>query len=235
IGRWRSRVRGLPELFGELPAACLAEDIDTPGEGRIRGLITVAGNPVLSLPNGARLQAALAGLDVFVSVDVYLNDTSRHAHVILPPPSPLERPHYDLTLHAFAVRNVTHYSHPVLPPPPGTPQEWEIIAQLASIAAGSGVGSDKVPPLDERLALEALRRKVSVPGSPVEGREPAELLAALVPRTGPERLLDIELRCGPYGDGFGARPGGLTLAALEAAPHGIDLGPLQQRIPELLR
>lgn len=234
LGRWRSRVRGLPELFGELPAVCLAEEIDTPGEGQIRGLITIAGNPALSLPNGARLQAALAALDLFVSVDIYLNDTNRNAHVILPPPSPLERSHYDLTLHSFAVRNVTHYSHRVLQPQPGTLQEWEIIARLAAIASGSGHDCD-LAPLDETVALEVLRRRVSTPGSPVEGRDPAELLAALAPRIGPERLLDIELRCGPYGDGFGARPGGLTLTSLEAAPHGIDLGPLQQRIPELLR
>ena len=115
--RWHSRVRGLPEVLGELPLACLAEEIDTPGEGRLRALVTFSGNPALSNPNGKRLEAALGRLECLVCVDFYLNETTRQAHVILPPPSPLERAHYDLAVYPTAVRNVANYSPPALPTP----------------------------------------------------------------------------------------------------------------------
>ena len=138
VGRHGSRVRGLAETMGELPAACLAEEIDTPGEGQIRAMVTVAGNPVLSTPNGDRLDAAMAGLDLYVAVDIYLNETTRHADVILPPPSSLSKGHYDLALLQVALRNVANYSPPVLPLEPGQPDEWEILARLALIAQGMG-------------------------------------------------------------------------------------------------
>ncbi|HVS40783.1 MAG TPA: molybdopterin-dependent oxidoreductase, partial [Candidatus Dormibacteraeota bacterium] len=130
-GRWHSRVRELPEVLGELPAACLAEEIDTPGEGRVRALITCAGNPVLSSPNAGRLEQALAGLEAMVSVDIYVNETTRHADVILPAPPPLSRSHYDVLLLQLAVRNIAHYSPPVLPLEAGSPDEWEILLRLA--------------------------------------------------------------------------------------------------------
>src|SRR3954447_7226026 len=113
-GRWHSRVRGAPEVFGELPAACLAEEIETPGDGQVRALITVAGNPVLSTPDGARLDRALEGLDFMLSLDIYVNETTRHADVVLPAPSPLARSHYDVALYQLAIRNVANYSPPVL-------------------------------------------------------------------------------------------------------------------------
>jgi anaerobic selenocysteine-containing dehydrogenase len=234
LGRRRSRVRGLPEVFGELPVACLAEEIETPGRGQVRALVTIAGNPVLSTPNGARLRAALASLECMVSVDIYLNETTRHAHVVLPPPSPLERAHYDLALYQLAVRNVANYSPPIFARPPGQPDEWEILLRLAGIVAGQGPAAD-VAALDDLVASQVVGGEVGREGSPVAGREPAELLAALAPRRGPERILDFLLRSGPYGDAFGARPDGLTLAVLEAHPHGADLGPLAPRIPEALR
>src|SRR5690606_14893475 len=124
INRRQSRVRGLPETLGEFPAAGLAEEIDTPGEGQVRALITIAGNPVLSTPNGARLDAALDGLDFMVSVDIYVNETTRHADVILPVPSPLQKPHYDLALLQLALHNVANWSEPVLPLDDGQPDEW---------------------------------------------------------------------------------------------------------------
>src|SRR5690606_30315637 len=127
VGRHHSRVRGLPESMGELPVACLAEEIDTPGEGQIRALVTVAGNPVLSTPNSERLDAAMAGLDGYVAVDIYLNETTRHADVILPPPSALQKGHYDLALLQLALHNVANYSPPVLPLDDGQPDEWEIL------------------------------------------------------------------------------------------------------------
>src|SRR5690606_15724010 len=118
-GRFTSRVRGLPETGGELPVAVLAEEIETPGPGQIRALVTSAGNPALSAPNGPRLERALATLEHMVSIDAYLNETTRHAHVILPPCSPLERPHYDLALNAFAVENVAKWVDAPLPKPEG--------------------------------------------------------------------------------------------------------------------
>ncbi len=109
-GRWTSRVRGLGESLGELPVAAMAEEIETPGEGQVRALFTLSGNPCLSTPNAGRLTAAIDGLELLVCVDVYVNETSRHADVILPGPSPLERPHYDVALYQFAVRNVANYT-----------------------------------------------------------------------------------------------------------------------------
>src|SRR5207248_570149 len=142
LGRHGSRVRGLPESLGELPVVCLAEEIDTPGDGQVRAMVTVAGNPVLSTPNGGRLDAALAQLDFMVCVDVYLNETTRHADVILPPPSPLQRSHYDLAFWLFSLRNVANYSPPVLPLDDGDLDEWKILAKLALIAQGMGADAD---------------------------------------------------------------------------------------------
>jgi len=234
LHRWASRVRGLGEVLGELPVACLAEELETPGEGQVRALLTIAGNPALSTPNSGRVAAALEGLELMVSVDIYVNETTRHADVILPAPSPLERSHYDLALYQFAVRNVANYSPPALPRAADMLEEWETLLRLTGIVTGQGPDAD-VEALDAFVAGELVRREVDDPTSPVGGRDPAELLAALEPRRGPERLLDLLLRAGPYGDAFGARPDGLTLAALEAAPHGIDLGPLAPRLPEVLR
>ncbi len=234
FGRWRSRVRGLPEVYGELPVSCLAEEIDTPGEGQLRGLVTVAGNPVLSSPNAGRLDAALAGLEFMVSVDIYLNETTRHAHVVLPPPSTLARGHYDLALYNLAVHNVAHYSPPVFPLGDDELDEWEILLRLAGLVTGQGPRAD-VEALDDFVSTQLIERELASPGSRLAGRDPAEIRSALAARRGPERVLDLLLRSGPYGDAFGAQPGGLSLTALERAPHGLDLGPLEPRIPEVLR
>ena len=225
-GRHGSRVSGAPEVAGELPITCLAEEIDTPGPGQIKALITIAGNPVLSAPNGARLARALEQLDFMVSLDIYLNETSRHAHVILPGLSPLEEAHYDVTFTQFSHRNHARYSAPVLARAPGQPEEWESMLRIAAIAKGLGAQAD-IAALDDAALAEELARSA--------GDAAGAVLAALAPRRGPERLLDLALRSGPYGDQFGRKPGGLTLDALQAAPSGIDLGPLQPRIPEALR
>ncbi len=229
-------MRGLGEVFGELPAAALAEEIDTPGDGQIRALITMAGNPVVSTPNSDRLDAALEQLDLMISLDVYVNETTRHADVILPGPSPLRRSHYDLALYLFAVRNVANYSAPVLPPEPDLPDEWATLLRLTGVAAGMGPDAN-IAAIDDGVIGLLVQREVATPESPVHGREPSELLDALAPRVGPERMLDLMLRTGPYGDGFGARTDGplLTLAKLEASPHGIDLGALTPRLPDALR
>jgi anaerobic selenocysteine-containing dehydrogenase len=130
LGRWTSRVRGLPEFGGELPVATLADELLTPGSGQVRALVTLAGNPVLSTPDGPRLERALDELDFVVSVDCYVNETSRHADLILPPASPLERDHYDLMWNQLAVRNVAKWSPRVFDPPPGALDDWQILSGL---------------------------------------------------------------------------------------------------------
>ncbi len=234
LHRRLSRVRGLGETMGELPAACLAEEIDTPGEGQIRAMVTVGGNPVLSTPNAGRLDAALAGLEFMVAVDPYVNETTRHADVILPVPSALQRPHYDLALLQLAVRNVANYSPAVLPLDEGQPDEWHVLARLALLLQGFGADAD--PALVDDLVLRTLvEGAVADETSPVAGREVDEVIALLGERTGPPRIIDFMLRTGPYGDGFGANPGGLTLDVLLDHPHGVDLGPLEPRLPDVLR
>ncbi|GII30752.1 molybdopterin-dependent oxidoreductase [Planotetraspora mira] len=226
-GRWHSRVRGLPEANGELPVATLADEIETPGEGQVRALITVAGNPVLSAPNGTRLDRALPGLEFMVSVDPYLNETTRHADVILPPPRVLQSGHYDFALLGFAVRNYARYSPPALPLD-GRPSEAEILARLAMIASGQGVDAD--PALLDELILDQMVRAAADTG-PLAGRDPAELRAELGGTNGAESRLDAMLRLGPYGEWNG---GDLSLAELRRHPNGLDLGPLEPRLPGLL-
>jgi len=194
FARWTSRVSGKPEFGGELPMAVMAEEIETPGDGQIRALITSAGNPVLSAPGGPRLEQAFGKLDFMVSIDPYLNETTRLAHVILPPVSVLERSHYDVALNAFAVRNVAKYSPPLFRSVDGQ-QDWQICIELW-----------------RRMRL---------------GKLAGKLAGAVFGKLSPETLLDVALRAGPYGVGRG----GLTLAKLRAHPHGIDLGPLEPRLP----
>lgn len=234
VGRRRSRVRNAPEVMGEFPVGCLAEEIETPGEGQVRALFVVAGNPVLSTPDGARLGRALAQLDLMVSLDIYLNETSRYAHVILPGLSPLEQPHYDAIFPQFGYRNAVRFSSPVFPPAAERPTEWQTLLRLTGILTGQGASAD-LEALDDFVAMTQIQKTVDDPHSPAYGRTSAEILEALAPRRGPERLLDLSLRTGPYGDGFGALPDGLTLSRLEAAPHGVDLGELRARVPEALR
>lgn len=233
LGRWASRVSGHPEVKGELPISALAEEIETPGDGRIRALIVLAANPVLSAPDGDRLDRALAdGLDFMVSVDPYLNETSRHADVVLPPPPPSQSAHFDFAFNALAVRNQVRYTRPAVPLDPDRMDESEILARL--VLAVSGMHGAEPDAVDATVIDRTLAKAVADPHSAVHGRAPAALAAALTGRTGPERRLDLMLRLGPYGDGFGADPDGLTLERLLAHPHGIDLGPLASRIPQVL-
>ena len=222
-GRWKSRVRGLPESFGELPVSCLAEEIDTPGEGQIRALITVAGNPALSTPNAGRLDAALDELDFMLSIDIYLNETTRHADIVLPAPPPLQKSQYDVAFYQLAVRNVANYSPVVIQN--GIPGEWSTLLRLTGVLSGQGPDAD-VDALDDFVAQQMLQAEVANPHSPLHGADPDELAAEMGRRRGTDRLLDLMLRAGPYD---------LTLDDLEANPHGIDLGPLEPRIPGVLR
>lgn len=231
-GRWTSRVSGAPEVWGELPMTCLAEEIETPGPGQIRALVSVASNPVLSSPGGPRIDRALAALDFMVSLDVYVNETTRHADVILPGMSPLETSHYDVAFPQFSWRNHARFSEPVFAPDAAHVPEWQQLLKLAAIALGRGAGADVVA-LDDEL-VEAEVRKIA-------GEQTPFVLQAVGGLKGPERLLELALRSGPHGDLFGMKPGGLTLAKVRAAsaeasaPYGIDLGELKPRLPAALR
>ena len=200
--RRRTRVRGLPEFGGEFPVAALAEEIDTPGKGQVRALVTSAGNPVLSTPNGARLERALAGLEFMAAVDFYINETTRHAHIILPPTFALERDHYDLVFHVLAIRNTAKYSLPLFDPPPDTRHDWQILQGIAT-----------------RLAIHDPKRRPGI----VERLRSRWLT--------PERVLALGLRFGPRGAGWNPLSKGLCLSRLARRPHGIDLGPLEPCLP----
>ncbi|MDT5077335.1 MAG: hypothetical protein QOJ80_1972 [Mycobacterium sp.] len=233
-GRWHSRVSGHPEVLSELPVTALAEELETPGDGQVRAVITIAGNPVLSAPDGDRLSRALDGVGFMLSIDPYLNETTRHADVILPPPPPSRSAHFDVALAGASVRNNARYSPPALPLSPGQPDEPEILSRLALALAGMGPFADPAL-VDEQVIAMTLAKETADPDSPVAGRDPEELTAMLPEGRGYERRLDMMLRLGPYGDAFGAKPDGLNLERLIAAPHGIDLGPLRPRISEVLR
>ncbi|MFD5630084.1 molybdopterin oxidoreductase family protein [Streptomyces sp. NPDC127072] len=235
LGRWHSRVSRHPEAKGELPLAALAEEIDTATEQGepIRAVIAVAANPVLSAPDGDRLDKALDSLDFMVSVDPYLNETSRHAHVVLPPPPPSRSAHHDFAFNTLAVRNQVRYTPAAVPLEPGRMAETEILARLTLAATGMH-GTDPAA-VDTMVIAATLGKSVTEAHSPVHGRDPEELAAQLTGGTGPERRLDMMLRLGPYGEGFGVRPDGLTLEKLLAHPHGIDLGPLGSRLPGPLK
>ena len=234
VGRWHSRVSGAPEVASELPTALLPEEIETPGDGQVRALVTIAGNPVLSAPDGERLSAAMDSLEFMVSIDPYLNETTRHADVILPPPPPSYSPHFDVALSNVAVHNTARYSPPVFALPEGRPDEVEILCRLTLGVLGVGVDAD--PNLvDQQIISVVLGKEVADPDSPVAGRTVDELVAMLHDGRGYEKRLDMMLRLGPFGDAFGTNPDGLTLQRLKDNPHGIDLGPLTPRLPEALR
>ncbi len=197
FGRWKSRVRGKREFGGELPVGVLAEEILTEGPGQIRALLTSAGNPVLSTPNGRQVERALGKLDFMVSLDMYINESTVHADIILPPISPLEREHYDLALNLVSVRNTSKYSLPLFKPAKDARTDGQVLLALV-----------------ERI--ERLRG-----GALSKGR----LRAKALQKIGVERLLDLGLRFGPYGRAAGLG-GGVSVSKLKKNPHGIDLGPL---------
>jgi anaerobic selenocysteine-containing dehydrogenase len=204
FGRYHSRVRKLPEFAGELPVAALAEEILTEGDGQIKALVTHAGNPVLSTPDGRELDRALEGLEFMASIDFYINETTRHAHIILPPTGPLERGHYDIAFHLFGVRNIAKFSPPMFETNGDTRHEWQIFLELQTRMENAGVVGKLKRALGERFL-------------------------------GPERLLDLGLRFGPYGDKLNPFSKGLNLRKLKKEVHGIDLGPLRPCLPKRLR
>ena len=225
FGRYRTRVRGAKEVLGQVPVSCLAEEIATPGEGQIRALITVAGNPVLSTPAGHKLDEALPTLDAMIAVDLWLNETTRHADVILPGASPLEQPHHDDLILNFAINSVANYSPPVFArPDPDAPEEWEILIRLTGLCTGTPAEDVDVTAIDDGFFDYMAFTK---------GLDGAEI-RKLYERGGPERILDLTLRTGPFGDGYGTNPDGLTLDKLKTEPNGINFGPMIPQVPEVL-
>lgn len=202
--RWTSRVRGLPEFSDELPQATLADELLTPGAGQVRAMLLFAGNPVLSTPQGQRLDGAMAKLDFCVAIDFYINESTRHANLILPPLTVLERGNYEAAVNSVQVRNIARWSPPALPVPEGGRTDWQILVALAS-----GVLARRGQVL-RALGLRAL--------------------FGLLP---PDRQLDLALRLGPHGAWRG-RAAGMSLARLRAANQTVDLGALAPRLPEAL-
>ncbi len=226
--RWRSGVRELPEFLGELPVAALAEEIDGRGTEGVRALVTVAGNPVLSTPNGDRLARALASLEFMVSVDIYRNETTRFADVILPTTSHLEHTNYDVAFHQLSVRNTAKWSPAVFEAPEGSRDLWEVLLEI-----GARVNGTTAATLEEMTLAKLLESTVG-PGTACPDLTPEEARERLEPWRGPERLLDGMLRAGPWGDRFDDAAEGLSLAKLAAQQHGVDLGALEPRLPEFL-
>ena len=139
--RWKSRVRERPEFSGELPVSVLGEEMLTEGEGQIKAMVTMAGNPVLSTPNGTQLDEGFENLDFMVSIDIYINETTRHANIILPTTTGLETEHYDVVFHSLAVRNTAKFSEALFEPEDGQMHDWQILRELRiRMEAGSGRG-----------------------------------------------------------------------------------------------
>ncbi|MCV7398764.1 molybdopterin-dependent oxidoreductase [Mycobacterium fragae] len=223
FGRWRTRVRGAKEVLGQAPVSCMAEEIATPGDGQLKALITVAGNPVLSTPGGDKLDEVLPMLEAMISVDLWLNETTRHADVILPGLSPLEQPHHDDLVLQFAIRSFANYSAPVFDPG-DRPHEWEILIRLTGLCTGTPAEDVDVGAIDDGF-FDYLAFTQGVDGAEIR---------KLYDQGGPERILDLTLRTGPFGDRYGQNPGGLTLDMLKAHPNGIDFGPMVPQLPDIL-
>lgn len=232
-GRWKSRVKGLNEVMGEMPVSTLADEMETKGEGQIRALLTIASNPVIALPNAQRMDRALTGLDFMVSIDFYVTASTRHADVILPPTGPLSTAQYDIAFYNLSVRNIAHYSSPVIEMPEDEMAKWEIMYKLALILSGQGAGAD-IGPMDDFIIQMMVAEATKKETSPLHGRD-MEMLDALSKYRGPDRMLDFLLRTGAYGDGFGRNPDGLHLGKLKDMPHGLDLGPLKEMLPGHLK
>jgi anaerobic selenocysteine-containing dehydrogenase len=222
-GRWRTRVRGAPEVLGQAPLSCLAEEIDTPGDGQVKALITLAGNPVLSAPDAGRLDAALPLLEAMICIDNYLNETTRHADVILPGLSPLEQPHCDEAIWGFAVRAVARWS-PAIFDPGDRPEEWEICLRLGAILGGTPADEVDVAALDDAMFLIRAARHG------VDGREVDSWSLR-----GPDRYVDLTFQTSAFGHRYGERPDGLTFEKVKAHPHGLDLGPSSAQLDDVLR
>jgi anaerobic selenocysteine-containing dehydrogenase len=228
FGRWKSRVRGTPEVLGQVPVSCLGEEIATPGPGQVKGLVTIAGNPVISSPGAGVLDDALPMLECMISVDNYLNETTRHAHVIFPGHSALEQPHFDDLIPMWAARSAGNFS-PAVFPSADRPGEWEVLVRIAGLLAGmtnadidvSGIDDGYFTALCEMQGIDATHALAHYDGESPDAH-------------GPMRMLDLQIRTGPFGDRYGEVPDGLTLQHFRDRPHGIDMGPMVPRVREII-
>jgi anaerobic selenocysteine-containing dehydrogenase len=208
--RWRSRVRGLPETGCDLPASILAEEIETPGAGQVRAMVTVAGNPVLSTPNGRRLDRALEQVEFMVSVDLYINETTRHADLILPPCWSLAEDHSEPLAPSVSLRNAARWCPPVVQKEAGELADWEILLRLTEELGGGPTGMKWI-----------------------DG--PLRLASKFGWRYDPQRTLDLLFRIGPHGDRFLPWKRGINLAKVKASPYGVDLGAAQPGVRHRLQ
>lgn len=231
LDRWKTRVSGQPRVGGMNPSSAMAEEMLTPGAGQVRAMILLMTNPLRSAANSRELEAAFAGLECLVAVDFYLNETTRHADFILPTPSPAEQPNYEFGLYHLSVRNIAKWSWAAVSASSDSPPAWEVMLQIGAGLLGlEGRATKEVDDMMfAQVAQTAVKRNRHWEGLSVE-----EVVLSLAESTGPERVIDMLLRLGPYGDGFGRNPSGLTLGRVKDAPHGIDLGPLEPRLGEIL-
>jgi anaerobic selenocysteine-containing dehydrogenase len=231
VGLYRTVARDLPLIDGQLPGGAMAEEIEeaSAGDQRMRALVTVAGNPVLSAPNGDRLASAMSELDFMLSVDIYLNETTSHADLILPTRVHAERENYDLVYTRTSSRNYARYSPRVVEPDPNLLDHWEVLLELTARLDGSTVEA-----VDASL-LGGLLDTVTGPGGTCEGVSRETIMEAIGDEVGPLRVLDLMLRSGPYGDAFHVGGEGLSLASLDENDGPLDLGPLQSRLPQALK
>lgn len=227
IGPYKTAARGLPTVDGHLPASSFAEELDPEraGDRRVRALLVTCGNPVLSMPAGDRIAEGLAGLEFMVAVDIYLNETTRHADLILPTAPQLTHENFDFLCQSTAIRNHVRYGEQVFEPEPGEKRSWEVYLELAARLNEA----DPHAYDDDHVRQNATRFASKL------GLDPEAVMSELGDERGPMRIVELQLRCGPYGDHFGQRPDGLTLEKLKAARAAIDLGPLQPRFPDILR
>jgi anaerobic selenocysteine-containing dehydrogenase len=227
IGPYKTAARGLPTIDGHLPASAFAEELDseTAGDKRVRAMVITCGNPVLSMPAGDRIARGLEGLEFMVAVDIYLNETTRHADLILPTAPQLEHENFDFLCQSTAVRNHVRYGEQVFEPEPGEKRSWEVYLELAARLNG-----EEPEAYDDLNLMQNVTRFAGKLGLDVD-----DVIAQLGDERGPMRLVELQLRCGPYGDQFGKNPDGLNLEKLKTARAAIDLGPLEPRFPDILR
>ena len=232
VGPYRTVARGIPSIDGQIPCGLMAEEIEaaSAGDERIRAMLMICGNPVLSSPNGERLDAALGELDFMVSVDIYLNETTQHSDVILPSTTHLEHENYDFLFQSTAVRNFARWSPRTFDPGPEAMDHWRILLELA--ARYNGASAEQV---DDLMLNGMLAGMVGGPDSPCPEVSAEAAKAKLGDERGPMRLLDLMVRVGPYGDKFDDQAEGLSLDKLRALPHALDLGALEPRLPEVLK
>jgi len=231
VNRWQTRVSGLPEFAGTLPPGALQEEILTPGEGQIRAFITMAGNPVLSHPNSDKMVEAFESLEFMVSLDIYLNETTRHADVILPSPPHAMHSDFPSFYIYLMVRNVPKWGDAIFPLEEGQMHDWRAMSEIAARIAGITVDE-----FEENHIQNLLKKMIAEGKHPqASAIDPVAARAALGETPGPDRIYDLLIRTGRNGDAFGLDPDGLNLEKLKQHPHGIDLGPMIPRLDEALK